>query len=57
MEEIYMKWLKNLLQDLKAYREAKKSLYPDPRDKYFPKIKVKSFGEDLKLTSEKRGIR
>jgi hypothetical protein len=57
MEEIYMKWLKNLLQDLKAYREAKKSLYPDPRDKYFPKIKVKSFGEDLELTSEKRGIR
>ena len=51
-----MKWLKNLLQELKAYGEAKKSPYPDPRDKYFPKIKVKSFDKDLELTSEKSGI-
>ena len=56
MEEIYMRWLKNLLQEVKAYRNAKKKLYPDPNDKYFPKIKVKTHARDFKLTGEKRGI-
>ena len=51
-----MSWLKNLLQEVKAYRNAKKKLYPDPNDKYFPKIKVKTHARDFKLTGEKRGI-
>ena len=51
-----MRWLQKLYQEVKIRKEAQKDPYPNPKSKYFPRIRVRSYGGELKLLEEKYGI-